>query len=124
MRGTPGGPRPMRHSLLPVLQALLIATLAGAGIWALSPWLSGQAEPWDAGGLYYSGTLFVAGVLSGFIVPRPLWALYLGVVFGQALYLLVFLPPSPLLAVGVAFLLIWSLLFLAGAYGGARLRTR
>jgi hypothetical protein len=29
-----------------------------------------------------------------------------------------------LLAVGLVFLLLWSLLFLAGAYAGARLRTR
>jgi len=63
-------------------------------------------------------------VLAGFIVPRPRWALYLGVVVGQVLYLLLFLPLSPLLAVGLAFLLLWSLLFLAGAYAGARLRSR
>ena len=65
---------------------------------------------------------FTAGVLAGVIVPRPRWALYLGVVVGQVLYLL--LPLSPLLAVGFAFLLLWSLLFLAGAYAGARLRSR
>ncbi|VEF15294.1 Uncharacterised protein [Stutzerimonas stutzeri] len=114
----------MRPSARPVVQALLIASLAGAFIWALSPWASGQAEPWDSEGLYYSGALFTAGVLSGFIVPRPLWAQFLGGVVGQVLYLLLFLPLSPLLAVGLAFLLLWSLLFLAGAYAGARLRSR
>jgi len=122
MRGTRG--EPMRPSARPVVQALLIASLTGAGIWALSPWASGQAEPWDSEGLYYSGALFTAGVLSGFIVPRALWAQYLGVVVGQVLYLLLFLPLSPLLAVGLAFLLLWSLLFLAGTYAGARLRSR
>lgn len=122
MRGTRG--EPMRPSARPVLQALLIASLAGALIWALSPWASGQAEPWDGDGLYYSGALFTAGVLAGFIVPRPLWAQYLGVIVGQVLYLLLFLPIGPLLAVGLVFLLLWSLLFLAGAYAGARLRTR
>jgi hypothetical protein len=114
----------MRPSARPVLQALLIASLAGALIWALSPWASGQAEPWDGDGLYYSGALFTAGVLAGFIVPRPLWAQYLGVIVGQVLYLLLFLPIGPLLAVGLVFLLLWSLLFLAGAYTGARLHTR
>ncbi|WP_312359797.1 hypothetical protein [Stutzerimonas balearica] len=122
MPGTRG--EPMRPSARPVLQALLIASLAGALIWALSPWASGQAEPWDGDGLYYSGALFTAGVLAGFIVPRPLWAQYLGVIVGQVLYLLLFLPIGPLLAVGLVFLLLWSLLFLAGAYAGARLRTR
>ena len=32
------------------------------------------------------------------------------------LYLLLFLPLSPLLAVGLALVLLWSLLFTAGAY--------
>ena len=50
MRGTRG--EPMRPSARPVVQALLIASLTGAGIWALSPWASGQAEPWDSEGLY------------------------------------------------------------------------
>ncbi len=101
----------------------LIAALAGASIWALSPWIAGQAEPWDAG-LYYSGALLAAGLLSGVAVPKPLWAHYLGGTVGQALYLLLFVPPSPLMAVGLIFLLVWSLLLLVGAYAGARFSAR
>ncbi len=101
----------------------LIAALAGAAIWALSPLLTGQAEPWDAG-LYYSGALLAAGLFSGVAVPKPLWAHYLGGLVGQALYLLLFLPPSPLMVVGLVFLLVWSLLLLVGAYAGARVRMR
>ncbi|WP_312678847.1 hypothetical protein [Stutzerimonas nitrititolerans] len=101
----------------------LIAALAGAAIWALSPLLTGRAEPWDAG-LYYSGALLAAGLLSGVAVPKPLWAHYLGGIVGQALYLLLFLPSSPLMAVGLVFLLVWSLLLLGGACAGARVRMR
>ncbi|WP_312932139.1 hypothetical protein [Stutzerimonas nitrititolerans] len=101
----------------------LIAALAGAAIWALSPLITGQAEPWDAG-LYYSGALLAAGLLSGVAVPKPLWAHYLGGIAGQALYLLLFLPSSPLMAVGLVFLLVWSLLLLVGACAGVRVRMR
>ncbi len=101
----------------------LIAALASVAIWVFSPWISGQAEPWDAG-LYYCGALLAAGLLSGVTVPKPLWAHYLGGIVGQALYLLLFLPSSPLMAVGLVFLLVWSLLLLVGAYAGAHIRTR
>ena len=53
-------------------------------------------------------------------MPKPLWAHYLGGIVGQALYLWLFSPPSPLMAVGLMFLLVWSLLLLVGAYAGAR----
>ena len=121
MRGTRG--EPMRPSARPVAQALLIASLAGAFIWALSPWASGQAEPWDGDGLYYSGALFTAGVLAGFIAPQHAGHCTWGRRRPDAVPAPV--PAlSPLLAVGFAFLLLWSLLFLAGAYAGARLRSR
>jgi len=50
------------------LLAFVIAALAGTAIWLLSPWLAGQGEPWDAG-LYYSGALLAAGLVSGFAAP-------------------------------------------------------
>ncbi|WP_181295353.1 hypothetical protein [Pseudomonas sp. Q2-TVG4-2] len=102
--------------------AFLIAAFAGAAIWALSPWLTGHAEPWDAGGVYYTAALIGTGLLTGLIVPKPLWALYTGGVFGQFMYLLL-LPSGPLIAVGLVFLLLWSLLFPGGAYLGARVRS-
>lgn len=42
----------------------------------------------------------------------------------QVLYLLGWLPTGPLLPVGLVFVLLWSLVFLAGAYVGSRARTR
>lgn len=102
----------------------LVAALAGAVVWALAPMATGHAEPWDAGGLYYPAALLLAGLLAGFVIPGPLWMLYVGGVAGQFLYMILFLPAGPLIVVGVAFLLLWSLLLLGGAYAGSRLRRR
>jgi len=104
--------------------AFPLAALTGAFVWALSPWLTGHTEPWDASGVYYSAALIAAGLVTGLIVPAPLWVLYAGSVFGQFLYLWLFLPSGPLLAVGLIFLLLWSLLFLGGTYLAARIRNR
>ncbi|WP_330216853.1 hypothetical protein [Stutzerimonas azotifigens] len=105
-----------------MIRSILIAALAGAVIWAVSPVMTGQPEPWDAGGLYYCGAMVLGGLLSGLIATGPLWALYVGAILGQVLYQLVFLPLDPLILVGLLFLSAWSLLFLFGAYLGSRIR--
>lgn len=92
-----------------------IAMPAGAAIWALSPLVGGHAEPWD-GGLYYSAALILAGLVATLVAPGPLWALYIGCIAGQVLFVLMALPLEPLLLVGLGFLLAWSLLFLASAW--------
>ena len=107
-----------------VLRSFLLATLAGAAIWSLSPLLTGHVEPWDAGGLYYTVALALGGGLCGSVSPKHLWPLYAGCVAGQVLYLLGWLPTGPLLPVGLVFVLLCSLVFLAGAYVGSRARTR
>lgn len=107
-----------RSSLL----AFLVASATAFAVWALSPWLTGHQEPWDAPGFYYFLALLAAGNVSGVITGKPLWAHYMGSIFGQLVYGLLFLPLGPLAAVGLLFLVLWSLLFLAGAYVGARLR--
>jgi hypothetical protein len=97
-------------------------------VWALSPLLAGHREPWDVDGLFYIVALFVAGSLAGLLAPRPLWAHYLGALVGQLVYQAVFLPIGPLIVLGAAFLLGYSLVFLVGAalaaWIRARLRTR
>jgi len=107
-----------------VLHSFLLATLAGAAIWSLSPSMTGHVEPWDACGLYYTAALALGGCLCGSIAPKPLWPLYAGCVAGQTLYLLGWLPTGPLLPVGLVFVLLCSLVFLVGAYVGSRARTR
>jgi hypothetical protein len=106
------------------ITSFLVAALAGAAIWTLSPMVTGHAEPWDAGGIYYFAALASAGFLSGLIAPKPLWMLYVGSVAGQFIYQILLLPLGPLIVIGFAFLLFWSLLFLCGAYAGSRVRCR
>jgi hypothetical protein len=97
------------------LLAVLVAAGSSAAIWALSVPLTGKAEPWDAESPYYFVALAAAGGLSGAIVPRHLWAHYLGAVLGQATYELAFLKLGPLFPLGLVFLAGYSLIFLAGA---------
>jgi len=101
-----------------------VSAMTTASVWALSPLLAGQREPWDTDGVFYVVALLVVGALSGVLVPRPLWAHFLGAFVGQLGYEALFLPPGPLSALGVAFLLGYSLIFLAAAATAAFGRTR
>lgn len=121
-------PRATRVSIRLSTQAISItlnltaSAVAGATIWALSPTLMGHVEPWDAEGVYYPVTLFVSGLVLGVIGPRAIWAHAVGIVIGQFLYMLIFLPIGPLMVLGVLFLFVYSLLTLAGAGFGSVLR--
>jgi hypothetical protein len=106
-----------------VWKTMLVSLVAGAAVWALSPWLAGQREPWDAGGFYYIIALLVAGAIAGFVSPRPLWAHYLGGLIGQVGYAILFVDVSPLFVVGVIFLLAYTLIFLVGAAIAGQLRA-
>ena len=104
--------------------SLSLAAGLGAVIWAVSPVVTGSAEPWDAESPYYFVSLFVAGAIVGLLCPRHIWSAFLGIVVGQLVYLLVFLPSGPLLPLGVLFLLGYGLLSLLGAVLASRLRRR
>lgn len=101
---------------------LVLSALAGAAIWALAPLLTGQQEPWDSDGVYYPVSLFAAGIVLGMIGPRVIWAHAIGIVLGQFLYMLIFLPLGPLMILGVVFLIGYSLFTLGGAGLGAAIR--
>jgi hypothetical protein len=94
---------------------LAISAAAGALIWILSPWITGQSEPWDAEGPFYLVALVVGGALAGALAPRPRWAHHVGAFAGQLLYELVALHVGPLLVLGVVFLLAYSLVFATAA---------
>lgn len=99
---------------------ILVAAILGAAIWVLSPWVTGHKEPWDADGIFYVGALLAAGLVSGAVSPKPLWAHYFGSFIGQLGYELLFLKIGPLFVIGIGFLLAYCLLFLAGAFGAGR----
>ena len=102
--------------------ALVVSAALAATVWALSVPLTGKGEPWDAESPYYFVALAVAGAISGAIVPKHLWAHYLGAVLGQVAYELAFLKLGPLFIIGLAFLAGYSAFFVAAAAIVASLR--
>jgi hypothetical protein len=115
----------------PTLAAFLIGLATGAAIWLLSPLISGRREPWDAEGVYYTGALFGAGFLGGFLLPQQSRWFVAGIFVGQVVVLLggVLHDPSNggLWPLGLAFLALYSLLALLGEVLGStgrRLRSR
>lgn len=101
-----------------------VAAVTGALVWVASPWLTGQREPWDAEFPFYFAALLVAGVIAGGLVPKPLWAHYLGAFMGQLSYEAIFLKTGPLFVLGAVFLLGYCLVFLAAAAIAGYLRLR
>ena len=102
---------------------MLVAAGLSAVIWALSIPITGKSEPWDADSAYYFVALAVAGAISGAVVPKRLWAHYVGAVLGQIAYELAFLKLGPLFIVGLIFLAGYSLIFLGAAAIAASFRT-
>ena len=94
----------------------------GAVIWALSPLITGELEPWDSESLYYFTALLIAGIIVGALIPRHVWAVLIGIVIGQLIYMLIFLPLGPLVGVGIVIMPLYGLLSLIGAIFSARIR--
>jgi len=66
----------------------------------------------------------MAGAVAGALTPKPIWALYLGAIAGQFSYQVLFLKVGPLLPLGVLFLVVYGLVFLAAAILSGYIRTR
>jgi hypothetical protein len=120
--------------------AFAIAVGTGVLIWAASPRVTGEIEPWDADGFYYVGALILAGLGIGLLAPTRgptdqhatvslpridvgyLLALYAGILGGQLGYAVSHIPGGPLWVLGVGFLAAYSALsvFAAIMVGVAR----
>ena len=75
---------------------LLLGAVFGWAIWAASPSLTGQVEPWDSLSGYYSASLFVAGLASTLFRPAGWYWGPLGVYGVQVAYMwFVYLPRLP-----------------------------
>ncbi|HEY0984115.1 hypothetical protein [Schlesneria sp. T3-172] len=68
--------------------SFLVAVAMGAGIWALSPIVTGKTEPWDSRGPYYSIALLTGGVLSAAVCPRYFWLAPIGIQIGVLAFML------------------------------------
>ena len=101
-----------------MLFALTLAIGLGAAIWAASPFIVHEAEPWDADQgmsfLYYPAALVIAGLLCGLLTPRRPGISYAGLVAGQVAYMTLFQPAGPFVILGIVFLLFFTVLAMAG----------
>jgi len=102
--------------------SLIFSAGLGAVIWAMSPVVVGAVEPWDSESPYYFVSLFIAGGLVGIYQPGNIWAIFIGIVIGQFIYMVIFLPVGPLIVIGMMFLFGYSLLSLFGAFLASRIR--
>ena len=103
---------------------ILASAVSAGGVWALSVPVTGYKEPWDAPGAYYPVALAVAGLISGLVSPRVVWAFPLGAILGQLLYEVAFLEMGPLVLVGVLFMSFYLPIFLPAALFSSYVRGR
>jgi len=78
-------PKHPPSSPAPLPTAALAGAALGFGLWLLSPYLTGRAEPWDAPFPFYLPAMLAGGALAGSILPRRTGAFFLGVWLGQVL---------------------------------------
>lgn len=100
-----------------------VGFLFGWNIWLASPFITGQPEPWDAQGWYYSVTTFVAGAVSATMWDRKAWQGPLSVYIGQVTFCWVFLSRGvPILPAPIAIAVFGTLQLSAGATLGWAIR--
>jgi hypothetical protein len=100
----------------------LLSLVVGALIWILWPIITGIREPWDSNAICYPAVLLLSGFILGLLRPQHFWVHYVGILFGQFVYTFFFVPAGPLLPIGIALMVFYSVLTLIGAAIAAGLR--
>lgn len=103
------------------IAAIAISAVLAALVWVLSNAVTGNPEPWDGSMAYYLGGLFLAGFVSAWIAPRPVWTYYLGALIGQVAYML-FAGAGAMILAGALFTALFSVAALAGAFVAKSIR--
>ena len=101
---------------------VLTAAILGALIWILSPLLTGAVMPADEHPNYYTLSLLFVGVVIGILFPKRLKAVFGGVVLGQLIYALIFLPLGSTAGAGIIYVSLYGVLSVAGAIIGSWIR--
>ncbi len=105
--------------------AWIISVAVGAAIWALSPVLTGHVEPWDGNFEVFAMSLVIVSLSLGIKFPNQVFVSSSGVFLGQLGYMVFVLQTGPLIIVGVAFLLGYTMVFcLPFAFLGTFVRTK
>lgn len=88
-------------------------------MWALSPWVVGKNEPWDADWPFYILVMLLGGGILGVTWPRHVFLAYVSVWLGQCGALLLPTYDRTWLLLGMVTTAIGGLLFLPGVLIGA-----
>ena len=100
----------------------LLASALAAALWHFFPSPARYTELFDGDQTVYIIGLFAVGVISASFFPRPVWAHYLGSVFGQVIYALFALPLNVYLFLTFAFIALHSLVVWLSAFVASRTR--
>lgn len=103
-----------RSPLKNFLISISLSSFLGAAILFLSPYVTGEIEPWDSNTYYYSSALLIAGFIILLDRQASYEIVFIGIMLGQALYMFSFMPVDSLVGIGLIIMAFKSLLFLVG----------
>ena len=112
-----------------ILIPLSVGIVLGWIVWSASPFVTGQAEPWDSMAAYYSGSLFASGFLSSIFWKRGIYLGPIGIFIGQVAFIWILLGQGiPIFPAPLAVAVFGTIQPVAGAvlgwFAGPALRTR